>query len=41
MALVLFMHFPKPINMLLMKKGYAKTLSLSQSNLCSLIPINV
>ncbi len=30
MALVLVMHFPKPISMLLLNRGYAKILSLSQ-----------
>jgi hypothetical protein len=39
---ICFSHaFSKPINMLLLKKGYAKILSLSQSSLCNLISRNV
>jgi hypothetical protein len=37
MALVLVMHFPKPISMLLPKREYVNILSLFQSSLCSLI----
>jgi hypothetical protein len=41
MTLVLVMHFPKTINMLLLKRGYAKILGLFQSSLHNLISINV
>jgi hypothetical protein len=37
----LVVHFPKLFNMLLLKKRFAKILSMFQSNLCNLISRNV
>ncbi len=36
-TLVLVMHFPELINMQMLKRGHAKILSMSQSNMCNLI----
>jgi hypothetical protein len=41
MAFILVLHPPKLVNMLLLKKGFAKILSMFQSNLCNLIPRSV
>jgi hypothetical protein len=40
-ALVLVMHFPKLINMQLLKRGHEKILSMSQLSMCNLISRNV
>ncbi len=40
-TLVLIMHFPKLINMQLLKRRHAKILSMYQSSMCNLISKNV